>query len=75
MNPKLFAEEWSVFCALPVEAYGIFLPCVASVKALGLTGGMREGSAFPGNKVGRNVRLSDFIHFLSALIMYSIDLG
>jgi len=49
-------------CAVPVEACGIFLPCVASVKALGLTGGMREGSAFPGNKVGRSVKLSGSIH-------------
>jgi len=62
VNPKLFAEEWSVMCAVPVEACGIFLPCVASVKALGLTGGMREGSAFPGNKVGRSVKLSGSIH-------------
>jgi hypothetical protein len=51
-------------CALPVEAYGIFLLCVASVKALGLSDGMREGSAFPGNKVGRNVKLSGFIRFV-----------
>lgn len=62
-------------CALPVEAYGIFLLCVAPVKALGLTDSMLEGSGFPGNKVGRNVKLSGFIHLVSALIMYSINLG
>jgi hypothetical protein len=36
---------------------------------------MKEGSAFPANKVGRNVKLSCFIQFVSALIMYCIDLG
>jgi len=61
-------------CALPVEAYGIFLLCVASVKALELTDGMKEGSAFPGNKIGRSVKLSGFIHLVSAL-MCSINLG
>jgi len=75
MNPKLFAEEWSVVCSLPLQACGIFRLCVAPVKALGLTGGMREENAFPGNEVGRSVKLSGFIHLVSALIMCSINLG
>jgi len=61
-------------CALPVEACGIFLLSVTSVKALGLTGGVREENAFPGNVVGRSIKFSGFIHLVSALIMCSINL-